>query len=149
MAYQVVPPSHVVKTKISTLVEVDVSVGAVPPLHLTAAGHVTARAVPSAVNARVKPYAVPVVGMLEKVMLVIAAFKLTANTLPEAQFKANTPAEIAGAVLVSFSPVIVGVVSAGLVASAFAPDPVEVVTPVPPDKTASVADKDAAEPEVF
>ena len=77
MLYQVVPPSHVVKTNISTFALVDVRVGAVPPGHFTAAGHVTARAVPSAVKAKVRPYAVPVVGMLEKVMLVIAAFKLT------------------------------------------------------------------------
>lgn len=41
-----------------------------------------------------------------------------------------------------------GVISEGLVASALAPDPVEVVTPVPPLVTASVADKDAAEPVI-
>ena len=127
---------------------VDVSVGAVPPLHFTAAGHVIALAVPSAVNAKVIPYAVPVVGIFEKVMLVIAAFSETWNTLPLAQFKANTPDAIVGAVLTSFNPVMVGVVSAGDVASAFAPDPVEVVTPVPPDATASVALKDAAEPVI-
>lgn len=123
MLYHVVPPSQVVKTKMSTLVDVLVSVGAVPPDHFTAAGHVTALAVPSAVNARVNPYAVFDAGIFEKVMLVIAAFKLTANTLPKAQFKANTPAEIAGAVFVSFRPVIVGVVSAG--------DPLKTASPVP------------------
>jgi len=123
----VVPPSHVVKTNMSTFALVLVSVGAVPEAHFTAAGHVTALAVPSAVNARVKPYAVPVVGMLEKVMLVIAAFNETANTLPEAQFRANTPDAIAGAVLVSFSPVIVGVVIAGLVAKTASPLPVSSV----------------------
>ena len=75
MAYQVVPPSHVVSTKMSTLLFVDVSVGAVPPLHFTAAGHVTARAVPSIVNARVIPKAFPVVGIFEIVNVVIAAFR--------------------------------------------------------------------------
>lgn len=54
-----------------------VKVGAVPPDHLTAAGHVTALAVPSAVKAKVKPYAVPEDGIFENVKLVIAAFKLT------------------------------------------------------------------------
>ena len=215
MAYQVVPPSQVVSTKMSTLVDVDVSVGAVPPLHLIAAGQVIALAVPSAVKAKVKPYAVPDAGMLLKVIEVIAALSDTWNTFPSAQFKANTPLEIVGAVFTSFNPVIVGVVSAGevektrlpavpvslvkavarlaelgvarnsatlvpspltpvdigrpvhevsvpevgvprmgvtsvgLVASAFAPEPVEVVTPVPPDKTASVAESPAAVPEVF
>ena len=122
MAYQVVP-SQVVSTKMSTLFKVLVSVGAVPPDHFTAAGHVTALAVPSAVNARVNPYAVPDAGIFEKVIEVIAAFKLTANTLPLAQFKARTPAEIAGAVLTSFRPVIVGVVIAG--------DPLKTASPVP------------------
>jgi len=61
----------------STLLLVLVKVGAVPPAHFTAAGHVTARAVPSAVNARVIPKAEPVVGMLLIVNVVIAAFKLT------------------------------------------------------------------------
>ena len=43
----------------------------------------------------------------------------------------------------------IGVTRVGLVASAFAPEPVEVVTPVPPEATARVADKDAAEPVMF
>jgi hypothetical protein len=132
----------------SVFVLVDVKVGAVPPLHLTLEGHVTALAVPSATNKSVKPYALPVVGMLENVMLVIAAFNETANTLPSAQLSARTPADIVGAVLTSIKPVIVGVVSAALVASALAPEPVEVVTPVPPEATASVALKDAAEPVI-
>ena len=55
----------------------------------------------------------PDAGIFEKVIEVIAAFKDTWNTLPKAQFKANTPLEIVGAVLTSFNPVIVGVVSAG------------------------------------
>ncbi len=71
------PPSHVVKTKMSTFALVLVSVGAVPPLHLIAAPQVTALAVPSIVNARVIPKAEPVVGMFEIVNVVIAAFKLT------------------------------------------------------------------------
>ena len=127
MLYHVVPPSHVVKTKMSTLALVLVSVGAVPPDHFTAAGQVTARAVPSAVKAKVSPYAVPLAGIFEKVIEVIAAFKDTANTFPSAQFKANTPAEIVGAVLTSFNPVMVGVVSAGEFAKTFAPVPVSSV----------------------
>jgi hypothetical protein len=59
----------------STLLFVDVKVGAVPPDHFTAAGQVTALAVPSIVKARVIPNAFPVVGMFEMVSVVIAAFK--------------------------------------------------------------------------
>ena len=77
MLYQVDPASQVVKTKISTLFKVLVKVGAVPPDHFTAAGHVTARAVPSAVKAKVKPYAVPLDGIFENVKLVIAALSET------------------------------------------------------------------------
>ena len=110
------PASHVVKTKISVFALVLVSVGAVPPLHFIADPQVTERLVPSAVNAKVKPYAVLDAGIFENVMLVIAAFSETANTLPLAQLRASTPAEIAGAVLTSFRPVIVGVVIAGEVA---------------------------------
>ena len=64
-------------------------------------------------------------------------------------------APVAGAVtvillrLVAVATPRIGVTSVGLVASALAPLPVEVVTPVPPEATASVALKDAAEPEVF
>jgi len=64
-------------------------------------------------------------------------------------------APVAGAVTVILFMVVaaatpsIGVTSVGLVASAFAPLPVEVVTPVPPEATASVVLKDAAEPEVF
>ena len=68
-------PSQTLSTNISTLFKVLVSVGAVPPDHFTDAGQVTALAVPSAVKAKVKPYAP--VGILLKVILVIAAFKLT------------------------------------------------------------------------
>ena len=107
MLYHVVPPSQVVKTKMSTFALVLVKVGAVPPAHFTAAGHVTARAVPSQVKASVIPNAFPVVGMLEIVSVVIAAFNETANTLPSEQFKVSVPDEIAGAVFVSMSPVMV------------------------------------------
>ena len=107
-----VPAFHVVNTNISTFALVDVIVGATPLGHLTEAGQEIVLAVPSAVNAKVRPNAFPVVGILENVMLVIAAFNDTANTLPKAQFKANTPAEIAGAVCFSINPVIVGVVNA-------------------------------------
>ena len=47
--------------------------------------------------------------------------------MPKAQFKLSTPAEIVGAVLTSFNPVMVGVVIAGLVAKTFAPVPVSSV----------------------
>jgi len=198
----------------STLLLVLVSVGTATPAHFTAAGHVTARAVPSQTKAKVKPKAEPVVGIFEIVNVVIAAFKATWNTLPSEQFSVSVPLDIVGAVFVSTKLVIVavvsvgevaktfaplpvssvrhearfaelgvarkvptfvprpetpveigkpvhevsvpdvgvpsiGVTSVGLVASAFAPEPVEVVTPVPPEATASVADKDAADPVVF
>ena len=42
-----------------------------------------------------------------------------------------------------------GVTSVGLVESTVFPDPVEVVTPVPPEATARVVDKPAAVPVVF
>ena len=127
MAYQVVPPSQVVSTKMSTLALVLVSVGAVPPLHLIAAPHVTALAVPSQVKARVIPKAFPVVGMLLMVNVVIAAFNETANTLPSEQFSVSVPDEIAGAVFVSTKLVIVAVVSVGLVAKTASPLPVSSV----------------------
>ena len=127
MAYQVVPPSHVVSTNMSTLLFVDVKVGAVPPDHFTAAGQVTARAVPSQVKARVIPNAFPVVGMLLMVSVVIAAFNETANTLPSEQFKVSVPLEIVGAVFVSTKLVIVAVVSVGLVAKTASPVPVSSV----------------------
>jgi hypothetical protein len=111
----------------SILALVDVKVGAVPPDHFTAAGHVTARAVPSIVNASVIPKAFPVVGIFEIVNVVIAAFKLTANTFPSEQFKVSVPLDIAGAVFVSTKLVIVAVVSVGLVAKTTAPVPVSSV----------------------
>ena len=42
-----------------------------------------------------------------------------------------------------------GVTSAGLLDSTTLPEPVDVVTPVPPEATARVADKPAAVPVVF
>jgi len=122
-----VPPSHVVSTNMSTLLLVDVSVGAVPPAHFTAAGHVTARAVPSIVNARVIPKAFPVVGIFEIVNVVIAAFRDAWNTLPNEQFSVSVPLEIVGAVFVSTKLVIVAVVSVGLVAKTASPLPVSSV----------------------
>ena len=127
MAYQVVPPSQVVSTNISTFALVLVKVGEVPPLHLIAAPQVTALAVPSIVNARVIPNAFPVVGMLLMVSVVIAAFKLTANTLPSEQFSVSVPLDIDGAVFVSTRLVIVAVVSVGEVAKTASPDPVSSV----------------------
>ena len=105
-----------VSTKISTFALVLVKVGAVPPAHFTAAGHVTARAVPSQVKAKVIPNAFPVVGMLLMVNVVIAAFNETANTLPSEQFSVSVPLDIDGAVFVSTRLVIVAVVSVGEVA---------------------------------
>ena len=64
-------------------------------------------------------------------------------------------APVAGAVtvilfmLVAVATPRIGVTSVGLVASALAPLPVEVVTPVPPEATASVAESPAAVPELF
>ena len=122
-----VPPSHVVSTKMSTFALVDVSVGAVPEAHFIEAPQVTALAVPSIVNASVIPNAFPVVGMLLMVSVVIAAFKETANTLPSEQFKVSVPDEIAGAVFVSTRLVIVAVVSVGEVAKTASPVPVSSV----------------------
>ena len=127
MAYQVVPPSQVVKTKMSTFAFVDVKVGAVPPAHLIAAPQVTALAVPSIVKAKVIPKAFPVVGMLLMVSVVIAAFNETANTLPSEQFSVSVPLDIVGAVFVSTRLVIVAVVRVGLVAKTASPDPVSSV----------------------
>ena len=111
----------------STFALVLVKVGEVPPLHLIAAPQVTARAVPSIVNTRVIPNAFPVVGMLEIVSVVIAAFSETANTLPSEQFSVSVPDEIAGAVFVSTKLVIVAVVSVGEVAKTASPVPVSSV----------------------
>ena len=115
-----------VSTNISTLLLVELSVGA-EPLHFTAAPQVTALAVPSIVNASVIPNAFPVVGIFEIVSVVIAAFKETANTLPSEQFKVSVPLDIVGAVFVSTRLVIVAVVRVGLVAKTFAPVPVSSV----------------------
>jgi len=73
--YQFVPPFNVTNEKISLFPFVLVNVGAVFPGHNTEAPHVTDRAVPSAVNMRVKA-AVPV-GTFVIVNVVIAAFNET------------------------------------------------------------------------
>jgi len=48
-----------------------------------------------------------------------------------------------------FGVVSVGLVSVGLVDRTTFPEPVEVVTPVPPEATARVVDRPAAVPVVF
>ena len=111
----------------STFALVLVKVGEVPEAHFIEAPQVTALAVPSQVKASVIPKAFPVVGMLEIVSVVIAAFKETANTLPSEQFKVSVPLEIVGAVFVSTRLVIVAVVSVGLVAKTASPVPVSSV----------------------
>jgi hypothetical protein len=59
---------------------VEVKVGATPPDHFIAAGHVTARAVPSAVNSKLKPIDLfDVAGVLEIVKVVIGEFNETVN----------------------------------------------------------------------
>lgn len=92
-----------------------VRVGAVPPGHLTAAPHVIVLAVPSAVNDSVTANAVPLVGTFVKDNVVMFAFKATEKTFPVEQSIVSVPEEIAGAVCVSLSPVIVPVVIVGLV----------------------------------
>jgi len=77
-----------------------VRVGAVPPVHLNAAGHVTARAVPSAVNSRVK-LAAELAGVLVIVMVVIAALSDTLKKLLADKSSVRVPDDIAGEVNVS------------------------------------------------
>lgn len=113
-ANHVVPALNVYNTKVSTLVFVLVNVGAVPLGHLTAAPHVIVLGVPSAVNDNVTAKAVPLVGTLVNVNVVMFAFKATEKTLPAEQSIVSVPAEIVGAVCVSLSPVIVPVVIVGL-----------------------------------
>jgi hypothetical protein len=67
---QFVPPSSVIKTNTST--PVVVKVGAVPPGHLTVAGHVIA-ADPAFVNSITNPHAFGEAKGLEKVHVVIPA----------------------------------------------------------------------------
>lgn len=107
-----------------------VRVGAVPLGHLTAAPHVIVLAVPSAVNDSVTANAVPLVGTFVKDNVVMFAFKETAKTFPVEQSIVSVPEEIAGAVCVSLSPVMVPVVIVGLVDSTTEPAvPVIVYSP--------------------
>jgi hypothetical protein len=105
--------------------------------------HVTAYAVPSAIiNVMLWPLpklAAVGVRLAPKVHVwIVPLAGLMSTDAPSVM--ANT---------VSVKPVNVGVVSDGLVESTTEPEPVEVVTPVPPDATARVADKPAAVPVVF
>jgi hypothetical protein len=85
----------------STLLRVDVRVGAVPPGHFTAPPHVIARAVPSAVRIRVNAPPEPDAGGFWIVKVVIAAFKLTVKMLEVSKFSVKVPAEMAGLEIVS------------------------------------------------
>ena len=87
--------------KLSTLPDVDVIVGAVPPAHLIAAGQVTALAVPSAVNIKVNEPPDPLAGGLDIVRVVMAAFKLTVKILEVSRFNTRVPDEIVGLETVS------------------------------------------------
>ena len=87
--------------KLSTLPEVEVIVGAVPPAHLMLAGQVTARAVPSAVNIKVNEPPEPLAGGLLMVRVVMAAFKLTVKMFDVSRFSTSVPAEIVGLETVS------------------------------------------------
>jgi hypothetical protein len=80
----------------STLPDVDVIVGAVPPAHLMDAGQVTARAVPSAVRISVNEPPEPLAGGLLMVMVVMAAFKLTVKIFDVSRLSVSVPAEIVG-----------------------------------------------------
>jgi hypothetical protein len=78
------------------LPDVDVSVGAVPPAHLIAAGQVTARAVPSAVRIKVNEPPEPLAGGLMMVSVVIAALSETVKIFDVSRFNVSTPDEIVG-----------------------------------------------------
>jgi hypothetical protein len=86
----------VTNVKTSTLLRVDVRVGAVPPGHLTAAPQVTALAVPSAVRIKVNAPPDPEAGGFWIVKVVIAAFKLTVKMLEVSRFSVKVPAEMVG-----------------------------------------------------
>jgi len=87
--------------KLSTLPDVDVSVGAVPPAHLIAAGQVTARAVPSAVKISVNEPPDPLAGGLLIVMLVMAALSETVKIFDVSRLSVSVPDEIVGLETVS------------------------------------------------
>jgi hypothetical protein len=91
-----VPPSLVKNAKLSTLPDVDVIVGAVPPAHLIAAGQVTALAVPSAVKISVNEPPEPLAGGLLIVRVVIAALSDTVKIFDVSRFNVSTPDEIVG-----------------------------------------------------
>jgi len=76
------------------LFSVEVRVGAVPAGHLNDAGHVTARAVPSAMNTSTKLDVSPEACVFDSVIDVIAAFRDTANTAEALRSNVNEPAEI-------------------------------------------------------
>ena len=90
------PPLLVKNAKLSTLPDVDVIVGAVPPAHLIDEGQVTARAVPSAVKIRVNEAPEPLAGTFVIVMVVMAAFKLTVKMFDVSRFNVSVPDEIVG-----------------------------------------------------
>ena len=96
-----VPPSEVKNAKLSTLPEVDVIVGAVPPAHLIDAGQVTDLGVPSAVNISVNEPPEPLAGALLMVSVVMAAFKLTVKIFDVSRLSTSVPAEIVGLETVS------------------------------------------------
>jgi hypothetical protein len=78
------------KLKTSIFPLVLVNVGAVPPAHFTLAGHVTVRAVPSAVNARLNPMAIPeVAGVFEMASVVMFALSEQVNKLQVFKFTVN------------------------------------------------------------
>lgn len=77
-----------------------VGTGAVPPVHLNAAGHVIARAVPSAVNSSEK-LAATFAGVLVVVIVDIAALSETLKKLLADKSSVNVPDAIAGEVNVS------------------------------------------------
>ena len=87
--------------KLSTLPDVEVIVGAVPPAHLMDAGQVTARAVPSAVKIKVNEPPEPLAGGLLMVNVVIAAFKLTVKIFDVSRLSVSVPEEIVGLETVS------------------------------------------------
>ena len=68
---------------------------------MTAVGHVTVRAVPSALKINVKLQALPVPAGLLIVSVVMFALSETRNTLPFSKFSVSVPLEMDGVVYVS------------------------------------------------
>ena len=91
-----VPPSLVKNAKLSTLPDVDVIVGAVPPAHLIAAGQVTALAVPSAVKIKVNEPPEPLAGGLLMVRVVMAALSETVKMFDVSRLSVSVPDDIVG-----------------------------------------------------